>query len=77
MPAPYSGEPAFSFFEAVDLPVRFIRRVIMGVIMRRSPMEAQDSLSGTPGRIVGTGGSHGRAECDRMRACILRRGGLV
>ena len=33
------------------------RRVIMGVIMRRSPMEAQDSLSGTPGRIVGTGDS--------------------
>lgn len=57
MPAPYSGEPAFSFLEAVDLPVRFIRRVIMGVIMRRAPMEAQDSLSGTPGRIVGTGDS--------------------
>ncbi|MBR2313903.1 MAG: hypothetical protein IKA55_03505 [Akkermansia sp.] len=34
-----------------------VRRLVMDVIMRRAPREAQDSLSGTAGRIVGEGDS--------------------
>ena len=32
-----------------------VRRLVMDVILRRAPLEAQENLAGTPGRIVGEG----------------------
>lgn len=32
-----------------------VRRLVMEVIMRRAPKEAQEDLAGTPGRVVGEG----------------------
>ena len=32
-----------------------VRRLVMDVILRRAPREAQENLAGTPGRIVGEG----------------------